>query len=194
MIISPKYKLIFVTTPKSGSHTGFKLMQTYFDANKTEFNHNRSIPAKYKNYDTFTFVRNPYERFCALYFACVINDKKRFVPIHARKSIEEYAEWYVSMKRMGRYIREDLTSPQTYWHRNTKIKNFIQIEEAQELFNIMYPELNIRMPHELKRTHATWEDVATDELSNLVSEWADNDFNHYGYYNENNYSTPPRLD
>lgn len=178
MIISHKHKHIFVTTPKCGSHTGFKLMQDYFEAPDTGFNHSRAIPKEYKHYKSFTFVRNPYERFCALYHACIVNDRKPWIPKKV-KSIYDYAFYLADKKNWG--SRPDLTIPQYKWHEKSKLDLHIKIESAQNLFDLLYPDLNIKMPHELKRTHSVWSDERTPELTQSVNEWAGKDFELYGY-------------
>jgi len=180
VIISDTHKLVFITTPKSGSHTGFKLMTDYFNAS-AGFNHNLKVPNICKNYRIFTFVRNPYERFCSLYHACVINDEKKFVPSKAKRSILDYAIWLAKCKRTEMYPRIDLCAPQHIWHRTSSVKEFIQIEKAQEFFNNLFPELNIKIPHELKREHPTWDNVITDTLKYYVDIWAGRDFYLYGY-------------
>lgn len=185
MIISHTDEVIFITTPKSGSHSGFKLMEKYFGV-AINFNHNREIPSKYRNYFSFTFVRNPYERFCALYHACVINDSKAFVPAKAKKSILNYADWMYHMTLHHTYPREDLCAAQHYWHRKSRINKYIQIENAEEELKELFPDMQyLKIPHELKREHPTWKDVRTDELTYLVSEWAGKDFELYEYEREN---------
>jgi hypothetical protein len=179
--------MIFVTTPKSGSHTGFKLMQDYFGA-KGGFNHSTQTPANLGDYYKFTFVRNPYDRFCSLYHACVINDKKKFVPRHARKHIINYAQWMVKCTKKRRFPRRKLMAPQWLYHEHSRLDNYIQIEHAQEEFRRAFPDKNIVMPHELRRDHVTWDEVKTPKLIELVNEWAGKDFEFYGYKNENNSS------
>ena len=179
MIASHEYKLVFVTTPKSGSHTGFELMRKYFGA-EANFNHISKVPYEYRDYNSFSFVRNPYERFCALYHACVVNDVKLFVPTYARTSILKYGEWLAGLNQHFA-IRKDLTVRQSKWHEYSGVKTFVQIERAQETFNEWYPELKIVMPHELKREHPTWKDVNTSELKECVLKWAKSDFERFGY-------------
>lgn len=179
--------MIFVTTPKSGSHTGFKLMQDYFGA-KGGFNHSIQTPHNLNDYYKFTFVRNPYDRFCSLYHACVINHEKKFVPIHARKHIIKYAEWMLKCAKNQIFPRKDLMAPQWLWHEQSRLDNYIQIEHAEVEFKRAFPKKNIVMPHELKREHITWEEVKTPQLTELVTDWAGKDFEFYGYKNENNSS------
>jgi len=179
VIISDKHKLIFITTPKSGSHTGFKLMEDYFEG-EAKFNHSLKIPRKYKTYKSFTFVRNPYERFCALYHACVINDRKTFVPTKARNLLG-YAKWMASIAKIQAFPRVDLCAAQHIWHKNSKLDEYVQIENAANTINLWYPELDIHFPHELKREHPVWKDIVTATLKYYVDIWAGKDFKLYGY-------------
>lgn len=184
---------MFISTPKSGSHTGFRLMEDYFKADKTSFNHNKVVPTMCKNYFKFSFVRDPYERFCALYHACVINDRKPFIPKKVQ-TIVQYAKWMANIKLNNSYPRIDLCAPQYVWHLKTNVDKFIKIEEAEKVFNELYPELNIKMPHELKRKHLIWEDVKNKELQLYVDIWAQIDSILYGYHNENCYSQTAGMD
>ena len=111
MIISDKYKLVYMTVPKSASHTGFKLMQDYFEA-KGKHNHGTTVPHNLiHDYLVFALVRNPYERFCALYHACVINHIKPHVPISVKRPLIKYAKWYASLAEKNQYPRLDLCAP-----------------------------------------------------------------------------------
>ena len=179
LIISHKHKLIFVTTPKSGSHTGFKLMKDYYEA-EAAFNHGTSIPDKCRNYHSFTFVRNPYERFCSLFNACVVNPghNKRYIPLQARMSILHYAKWLAKLTQTRSYPRIDLCAAQEVWHEKTNVKEYVQIEKAQDRFAAL------DVPHELKRGTLTWKDVRTDNILHYVNIWAGKDFDLYGYTKE----------
>ena len=74
--------------------------------------------------------------------------------------------------------------PQHLWHEKSRINLYLHIEEAQEYFNQYYPYLEIKMPHELKREHPTWQDVRAPELTELVNTWAGDDFKLYGYFKD----------
>ena len=188
MIVSHEFKTVFITTPKSGSHTGFKLMEKYLQGKARRFNH--IIPGKddYPGYFRFTFVRNPYERFCSLYHACVVNDNKSWVPKKARKNILNYAKWYANLTKNKSWIRKDLTASQSEWHKYSTIHKYIQIENAQKEIDELFFPTKIIIPHELKRKHSTWEEVRTEELTKLINYWAGQDFSLYGYERENSNS------
>ncbi len=189
MIISHPYKLIFITTPKSGSLSGFVLMREYFGA-VAEFNHNIVVPDKYKHYHSFTFVRNPYERFCSLWHSCVAIGQPVYInkiPKYAQKSILEYAKWYVALTRKHNYPVGNISGlymAQHSWHINSGVKEVIKIEAAGKIMKQKYPDLNIKFPHIRKRDHPTWKDLKTEQLTELVNIWAGNDFALYNYKKE----------
>lgn len=190
LIISHKHKLIFVTTPKSGSLTGFTLMRKYFRATG-QFNHKKDVPLGLKDYHVFTFVRNPYERFCSLWHSCVLLGQKAYIdviPKSAQVNIVAYVNWCTGLteRTTPRSSISGLYTSQSYWHNSTKVTDFIHIEDAAKVFNERYPELNINFPHSRKREHATWKDLKTNELIKLINEWAGEDFERFGYKKEFN--------
>lgn len=186
MIISHLHKLIFTTTPKSGSLTGFVLMREYFNA-VAEFNHRVKVPKQYKHYHNFTFVRNPYERFCALYHSCVVLKQPKYmavIPKFARKDMVSYIKWCISLIPQNSYPQSSIAglyTSQSLWHERSEVKEFIHIEEANKIFNFKYPELKIIFPHVRKREHVTWDEIKTEELTYLINKWASLDFELYNY-------------
>ena len=187
MIISHKYELVFVTTPKAGSLTGFTLMRDYFEA-VGKFNHRRNIPSGVTKYHSFTFVRNPYERFCSVFNARVAMKQPQFikqVPEKAKSSMEAFASWMINFTPPADSISGVYTS-QSYWHKKSSVKEFIHIEDAAKVFTERYPELNIKFPHARQRKHKAWDDVKTDELTLLINKWAGEDFERFGYKKEFN--------
>jgi hypothetical protein len=157
-------------------------MERYFEAEKTSFNHSKNIPHKYKHYHKFTFVRNPYERFCALYHACVVNDRKPFVPKNVNTPLD-YARFYATLTKHGSYPRADLTASQSFWHKGLPINEFIHIEDAEEIMRSRYSHID-KFPHVLKREHPTWKDIKTPEITVYVNFWAGKDFELLGYERE----------
>jgi len=193
LIIAHKHKLVFVTTPKSGSLTGFTLMREYFGG-KEAFNHKKDVPVGVRGYHIFTFVRNPYERFCALWHSCVELGQTAYldvIPKYAQANIVEYAKWCISLtdKTTPPSSISGLYTSQSYWHKTTWVKEFIHIEEAAKVFQLKYPELDIEFPHSRKRKHARWDELRTDELTMLINKWAGKDFERFGYEKELNLSS-----
>ena len=42
----------------------------------------------------------------------------------------------------------------------------------------------VTIPHELKRDHATWDDLKTDEITEYANTWSGDDFEKFGYDRE----------
>lgn len=182
MIISEPHKLIFISTPKAGSHTGFQLWMNAFGASPGMVNHDRVLPMQIDRdeYRVITFVRNPYLRFCSIYYFIQNNERMKI-----QKTIQEFADWITEMKVTNSFIiKEQLVTPQYYWHRNTDIDEFVQLEKLQEWADSNFPELNITVPHEFKLPHPSWEEVKTPELIQAINIWAKEDFEMFNYTKE----------
>ena len=78
MILSRKHKYVFISTPKTGSHTFFKLLEEEFDGTRQwpEF-HRTEMPPNTSGYTVFSTVRNPYSRLVALWNSLLHNPNDR---------------------------------------------------------------------------------------------------------------------
>ncbi len=74
MILSRKNKYVFISTPKTGSHTFFKLLVEQFDGTRMggEF-HRTEMPPNTDGFTVFSTVRNPYDRLVALWNSLLHN-------------------------------------------------------------------------------------------------------------------------
>lgn len=201
MRISDKYKLIFVSTPKSGSHTGWKLMEENFPINNSSM-HNNIVPENKTNYNAFTFVRNPYERAVALWHSVLWthlskNKKQQQIGQRYRKEFmkrvgaddfSSFCKYLASLDRNkpGDFYRH-LIKSQTHYHSVTNLKNlkYFKIENIkEELPKYLLDVTGIKIkeiPHELKRNHETWKDLYTEENKSNIIKWAEEDFTLYKY-------------
>jgi len=194
MRISHEHKLIFFSTPKCGSHTGWEIMEKYFNAKRTGTIHLGVVPEKYRNYLAFTFVRNPYERAIAIWnslleFPKTDNDergyRRQFMSYIGSDTFEDFCEWLASTG--GVTDRARITWPQWKIHALSNIKNinYFKLEELQEnLKPFLYLNTGVSIgtfPHNLKRKHPTWKEIQTPKLKQLINKWAGKDFDRYGY-------------
>lgn len=197
MIISEKHKYVFISTPKCGTHTMFKLLTTYFDGKRIKTNgfHSTIIP-KHINvdeYTIFTTVRNPYDRLVALWHSILyvrddyINSWSRYVP---DKSLESFSKLLANNQGNVNKIKarmSELVTPQYLWVKNMPATTiYLHIENINEEFNRLNLASNIQynIPHELKRSHVLWSDVKNDNLVRLANMWAGNDFDVFNYQKE----------
>ena len=197
MIVSHKHKFVFISTPKTGSHTFFKLLPEQFDGERqTGGFHRRDIPKGTEGYTIFSTVRNPYERLVALWNSL----------LHTKPDPHAYRDTWLSVIRKDDFRTfckfaadnhkriETLASvrmptlmmPQHRWY-NKIPENVIPLhleninKEFHELPFITEPVI---IPHELKRDHHSWDDLKTDEIIEFANIWAGDDFEKFGYSKE----------
>tara|TARA_Y100000389_G_scaffold95188_1_gene91842 strand:+ start:483 stop:1088 length:606 start_codon:yes stop_codon:yes gene_type:complete len=73
MIYSDKHKVVFIAIPKTGTRSVYNTMQKNYGAVLYKEHHNK-IPEKYKDYYSFTIVRNPYDRFISTWWSIFMRD------------------------------------------------------------------------------------------------------------------------
>jgi len=200
MRVSDKHKLIFFSTPKCGSHTGWKLMEKNFWAQKIKGTgmHTNVVPAKYKEYSAFTFTRNPYERAISQWNAVlkaplIEGDfrgyRQQFLKLVGSDDFTKFCRWLssVNWEKNPTNLRGNLMYPQYILHDRSNLvnKTFIKLENIESdlpryLKEITGKEISV-IPYELKRDHPTWEELKTPETEELIRKWAKEDFKRYEY-------------
>lgn len=196
MRISEKYKLIFLSTPKSGSHTGWKIMEDNFPITIKKM-HINIVDARYKDFDAFSIVRNPYERAAALWHSLLHGDpskKDRYRKIYLRKigsdTFEAFTKWLasdeVSVKKSADFYIK-LAISQTEYHSTCNLNSvtYHKVENLNEslpkyLFEKTGKQVKT-VPHEHKRKHLSWDKLYTPENKKHIIEWAEKDFIAYNY-------------
>jgi len=197
MILSRKYKYVFISTPKTGSHTFFKLLEEEFDGTRQwpEF-HRTEMPKSTDGYTVFSTVRNPYERLVALWNSLLHNKNDRhgyrdtwmsalrkddFLTFCAFAAKHHHNIETITQVRLPR-----LMTPQHRWYRRMPDHVIpLHLENVTEEFNrLPFVDKTIIMPHELKRDHASWDDLKTDEIIEYANVWAGDDFEKFGYRKE----------
>ena len=74
MIVSEKYKFVFMCIPKTGTMMMEQILKPYggeYKAGGKWARHPNTIPQKYKDYFIFCIVRNPYSRAVSLWFSAI---------------------------------------------------------------------------------------------------------------------------
>ena len=194
MRISHKHKIIFVSVPKTGTHTGIKLMEESFDAPKGPAMHAVKVPPLYLTYQAFTFVRNPYDRAVSIWNSVLnMSNDHRAVPVRDRKNFlqaigsddfKEFCKWLknwpnVKLKHMACRTQAehlaDCNVPLFYVrteHMLEDLNRFLKLNNVPRL---------TKVPHELKRPHKTFWELGDQECLEAINQWAINDFK-YGPY------------
>ena len=149
MYISLKHKILFVAIPKTATRSIYKCMKDHFEG-KRMHDHDKVIPDKYKDYYTFTVVRNPYDRAVSSWWSTCKrgNDKRGFI----RKYLKKDNTFLNFMKNIYAITSENpdfhITEPQSEWLRGNNFNKIISFQNintgwAQLPFNIEKTRLEI---------------------------------------------------
>ena len=188
MIISPKYKFVFIANTKTGSTSIHKtLLDCVKDKNLiNESKHNlgdkdKHLPCtklieqypQYKDYFKFAFVRNPWDRVVSWYVFC---KKSPFVSRNTSNiSFKEFIETRPNIWR----------GPKQFQYEFTKKCEFIgKTENIQKDFNKICDTIGIprqKLPHRNATKHKHYTDHYDDDTRGIVAEVFTKDIEYFGY-------------
>lgn len=197
MILSRKHKYVFISTPKTGSHTFFKLLEEEFGGERQwpEF-HRTEMPTNTTGYTVFSTVRNPYERLVALWNSLLHNPNDRHGYRDAWMSAirkDDFltfcafaAKHHKNIEHLAQVRLPRLMTPQHRWYGRMPADVIpLHIENVKKEFHrLPFVKKEVIIPHELKRDHAGWDDLKTEEIIELANVWAGEDFEKFGYIKE----------
>jgi len=187
--ISHTHKIIFVSNPKTGSHTGFKLMEENFNGKAYGSFHHVVVPDKFKSYSAFTFVRNPYERVVSIWNSVFnfakdpaqipIRDRKNYLKAVGSDDFKDFCLWIQDWPNLNHM--HPATTPQ-YAHLSqcnvplTYIKTEDMLEDLNKFLITNGIEPLASVPHELNRPHKSFWEIANAECVDAVNTWSKDDF------------------
>ena len=189
-MINHKHKFVFIHIPKTG---GTSIESIFIDNANI-----KDVPGKHsmvsdidsellKNYYTFTFVRNPWDRMVSYY------------KFRIKRSFNMYNHGDCFRKWIGFLCSDDVQKIKAY-HFNLAIKNqreflvnksnkfsvdFIgKFENLQEDFNTVCSDIGIprqQLPHVNKTDHKHYTEYYDDETRQIVAERYAKDIEYFGY-------------
>ena len=186
MIISPKYKFVFIASSKTGSTTIHKTLLKYVKDKNLINESTLSLGDKhlscpklieqypqYKNYFKFSFVRNPWDRVVSWYsFSKKAKSPKRNT---SDISFKEFLNTRLNVWAL----------PNQDQYEFTKCCDFIgKTENLQEDFDIICDKIGIpkqELPHKNKSKHKSYTEYYDDETKSIVAERFAKDIEYFGY-------------
>ena len=197
MIISPKYKFIFLSTMKTGGTSLNQALIKIDDPDKKVYDLDENDPMlpknydrkfykhsscfdlqedKYKNYLKFAFVRNPWDRVLSWFFFY-----SRFnVMKNLSTKDETFNDFILNKSKSYRWGGDNQSQ-----HNFTKCCDFIgRYENLQEDFNIICDKIKIprqELPHFNKTKHKHYTEYYDDETREIVAEKYAKDIEYFGY-------------
>lgn len=146
--------------------------------------HETVIPERCKDYFIFTTFRDPFERTVAAWNSLLFQDKYQsyFIDKIGSTSFEDFVEWLVTLPNDGSlsFTGSPVLNPQTSRFDFEKVDAILQIENIEEdFFALPFVTKRINIPKNLSREHQTWDELKTDQLEVLLSDWLKADINKF---------------
>lgn len=197
MIISPKYKFIFLSTMKTGSTSVNEILSKIEDPEKEVYDFDENDPMlpknydrkfykhsscfdlqedKYRNYLKFAFVRNPWDRVLSWFFFY----KESNVMKKLSTKNETFDDFILNESNNFRWAGD--TQSQSNF---TNCCDFTgRFENIQNDFNLICDKINIsrrKLPHQNKTKHRHYTKYYNEETRKVVAEKLVEDIEYFGY-------------
>lgn len=189
MIISDKHKYVFVSNPKTGTHSFYKHLVDNYDGVQLEGRyHENEIPDEKKDYFTFSTCRHPFARAVSAFHVLTrdASYKDIFLPKIGGEDFLSFSKWLTSLDNDKELIGRGMAvlTLQSTWLKPVRIDKLVRIETASEDFNdidFTKHKPKIEVPKLLSRKHESWDEIKCAESEKLLREWLDPDFKFLPY-------------
>ena len=188
MLISHKHKFITINIPKTGSTSVNRVLRSHIHNNDVDICMLRKSGMRHatyeqciakfpncKNYFTFSFVRNPWDRMVSFWF---------FKKYNAINKIDESLT-FKSFLTGDSYLDNNQWLNQTCYIKNFENKSFIgRFENLQEDFDITCDKIGIprqQLPHKNKTDHKHYVEYYEDETREIIYKKCKSDIKMFGY-------------
>ena len=187
MIISQPLEYVFVSNPKTGTHSLYQLLQSEFYGTQLEGRyHENRVPDHLQDHFCFTTCRHPISRFVSA-FNVLTRDKSYkdiFLDHAGGDDFLSFARWASTLDNRSELIGKGFAvlTLQSAWLKDVKIDQFVRIEQANEDFErLPFVNHSVEVPKLLARKHETWDDLRCEESEALLREWLAPEFDFLPY-------------
>ena len=196
MIISPKYKFVFIATEKTGCTSVFNSLENIDDTKKivgeiVPKDHNNYLYSKHtscseftnnhsdlNDYFKFAFVRNPWDRVVSWYNFSMYLSNLNNVEKERNTTGKDFLSFIQEFKNIW-------GNEQQNQYIFTKCCDFIgRFENLQKDFNKICDKIGIlkqKLPHKNKTKHKHYTEYYDDETKSIVAEKFAKDIEYFGY-------------
>jgi len=189
-----KYKCIFIHIPKNAGTSVITLLN---DNNRTEQEHNpywdylRSDPSRFRDYEKFCIVRNPWDRLLSGYEYLKDGGNKgsdKYLSDRVNRECESFHDFVMNWLTFDKIYNIKVLNPQFIYVYDTQnetliIENIIRFESLDKGFNEMKKKLNIKGELAvLNRTKSNgYSDMYTSKMVTRVADFYAFDIKLFNY-------------
>ena len=152
MFYSEKHKFVYLAIPKTGSTSIRRILRDRFDAVCLRDGHDNVIPPEFKNYFTFTCVRNPFHRIVSSYFH-VHRKTNQIIPVDqcwSKFHMVSMCKYLRTTYRLDHYAYpQDEEDQFIVGNEHTRLDQAIKLESLEEDFaKLPFVTERINFPNE----------------------------------------------
>lgn len=192
MFVSKTHKIVFVAIPKTGTRTIYDVLEKNFGGS-LYMEHHQIIPPEFKDYFSFTTIRNPYDRVCSMWWSTSKRglDKRKFVKQAADRGWDNTLNSFCKLLNIRGTESDRITRTQDSFILPNKIGAKLRFDHLEEDFNklpfvkepIELPSLNMTKkrtgPNPNARPH--WTTMMDEESVNIINKVYRKEFDTTGY-------------
>jgi len=136
MLSCPKHKILFYAIPKTGTRSIYAFLQKNFGG-KIIKDHRHTAPKEFKDYFSFTVIRNPYDRVCSQWWSTCKRNKDRYgyLAQFEKRGMENTVKNWLQIRKEERIDIRKIQGTQSIFIKNNNIDMFLKFETLQEDFN-----------------------------------------------------------
>ena len=181
MIVLPGHKLVYVSVPKAGTHTMFRILQAIGGVKQDGPFHRKAVPLECRGegWRTFTVVRDPYTRVASAWHHLTKRAyyPEIWLPHIGGPGFDTFLDYLLTGNLLG--ARGNAVAiPQHEWLAEVDTWKALHLEDVGEQLR----EIGIDVPDVPNAFHAKYKHPdLTPERIDKINQWAGKDFVQYGY-------------
>lgn len=199
MIVSNKNKYLFISIPKTGTHSMYELLQAEFDGVRHGGYHCPTVPDDADDYFKFCTVRNPYAKLASAWSYISSPNGKYYSQVENKVgdvNLVSLLKWCIDVgdqivtHHERSFTIAGVLMPFYVYHGvrlgGVKLDAMIQIEHATKQFNqlpFVTKHTTVPLVHtaRINPGYTEWHKICTPEVIELVNELYGPDFELTGY-------------
>lgn len=188
MIMSMQNKWLFVSVPKTGTHTMYELLKSSFGGIQLEGPYHRTeMPQECSEFFTFTTVRHPFSRTVSIWNSLTRVEPYRslYLPVLGSDDFSVFVDCLIDgrLNLLPTGKGKALLTSQTSWLNGISCDRHLQIEKIDDEFSSLpfTNKINFKIPHLLHREHERWEDLCKGNVGVKLYDFLREDFKNFGY-------------
>lgn len=188
MIVSMQNEWLFISMPKTGTHSMYELLKSSFGGTQLEGPYHRTeVPSECIDFFKFTTVRHPFSRTVSIWNSLTRVEPYRsiYLPALGSNEFSVFVDHLINdrLNSIPTGKGKALLTSQTSWLSGISCDRYLRIERIDDEFKDLpfTKKIEFKIPHLLRREHESWEDLCKGDVGLKLYDFLREDFVKFGY-------------